>query len=49
MTSKIIEEAISMTCDTDNDDIYKPLVYFLFNIVPIICPVTLSHVHSVNF
>ena len=42
MTCKIIEEAINMTCDTNNDDVFKPLVYFVFNIIPLMLPIIIS-------
>lgn len=37
--SKIIEEAIFMTCDTENDNVMKPFVYFISNTLFIIPPV----------
>jgi len=37
--SKIIEEAIFMTCDTENDNVLKPFVYFISNCLFIIAPV----------
>ena len=47
LATKVIEEAIFMTCDTENDNVMKPLVYFVSNSLYVLVPVIQSLLYNV--
>ncbi len=47
LATKVIEEAIFMTCDTENDNVMKPLVYFVSNTLYVLVPVLQSLLYNV--
>jgi hypothetical protein len=45
----MIDKTINQITDTKNDEILKPLFYYIFNSIFFVMPVALSYVNEVKF